>query len=552
MARGAQGDDPNERFASYRNDPVGFARDILGQSLWEFQRTALERLVSERFVTIRSCHKSGKTHLFAVAGVWAMCTAPSIVIPVMPVEQQLKDIYFGTVRELHARARVTLPGQVDMLQWRLGPRHYMQGLSTRSMHSAHGRHTGVRVPEDPDRDLTEEELAQIAKDIEVGASSEVRVLLIFDEAPNIPQYVLDGFRGTMASPFVYGLMAGNPVIDFAEEHEYPRSHHTGSRWFRIKVSAYEAPDPVDADLVFDKGYGEGGKYGVPNWLLDRQWIESQELECGGKDTPLYLGKVLGQFSRAVGDDVVITFEMLEAALEGEGSKGIGPRMGVDVARSRDRCVASLFFDGRKIGQKIWRPERWDEQALMTVASTITAQARKWGQDLKAQGFDWDGRPIPAKRISMDATGMGAGVADRLAQMGWRVDRVDFGAKPSRHYRLLQGDLEFANERARMHWTARRLLQEGQALIPRRWKLSWQEAQWARCEFRASRGGTEFWVEPKKTMLRRSGRSPDVWDADLLAMTRETASEAPLIRAVGGGRRRGRGSGARAGRRRPET
>lgn len=532
--------DPCAPFASYRADPVGFVRDVLGETSWAGQDAIMRAVYEHRRVTIRSAHKTGKSYSFGWLATQFMSTAPSIVIAVSPVEDQNKDGIFAHVRRIHAETRargVRLPGEPNMLSWEIAPKHYMTSLVARSLHATHGRHAGVRVPEgDPNRDLTDEEMAAFLEDVESGAFGETRVLLIFDEAAAIPQHIFDGFRGTMASPLCYAVMAANPVCDYNAEHEYSRSHHPGSGWHRIKIAALsDDGDPVSADETFDRGFGKDGLRGVPNWLLPEDYPESMARECGGTDTPMYLGKVLAQFSRALAENVVIPWTVLQGALEREGSPGLGPRIGVDVADTGDRCAMVLYMDGVKCGEKTWRNPESDQEALMTVAATVSAQARAWGAALKAKGFDWDGSPIPGARISVDATGIGSAVCARLAQLGIHTDRVNFGSAPAGHYRSLWGDLRFANERARMHWVTRRLLQEGRVVIPERYATSWREASWAQFELRPVARGTEFHVEPKKDIVKRHGQSPDVWDADMLAIAREPGA-GPRIVGIGGTKR----------------
>ncbi len=270
---------------------------------------------------------------------------------------------------------------------------------------------------------------------------------------------------------------------------------------------------------------------VPNWLLPQSWIEEQAIELGGRDTPLFLGKVLGQFSRAAGDEVVIPYDLLLEALQHKPEPGIGPRMGVDIARTRDRCVATLAFDGVKVAQKIWKPAGWDKAALMTVAGTIVKLARDWGRMLHEKGYAWDGSPIPGPACSIDATGLGAGVGDRLWQIDYRCDRVNFGPPAEKHFVHFDAGLYFGTERARLHWCVRRGLQEHVFQIPKKWSASWQEAQWAHCGTKPCKQGTEFWVEPKDSIVKRHKRSPDVWDADMLALGRETAYETEVFSTV---------------------
>ncbi len=63
---------------------------------------------------------------------------------------------------------------------------------------------------------------------------------------------------------------------------------------------------------------------------------------------------------------------------------------------------------------------------------------------------------------VDVCGLGAGVVDRLIEIGLEVDPVDFGAGPlgALEYRDIVGDkIRFKNRRAELYYTLKRLLEE---------------------------------------------------------------------------------------------
>src|SRR5690349_12989939 len=48
-------------FARYRDNPVGFAEDVLGLKVWEKMRAILEAVAGHRKVAVRSGHKVSKS-----------------------------------------------------------------------------------------------------------------------------------------------------------------------------------------------------------------------------------------------------------------------------------------------------------------------------------------------------------------------------------------------------------------------------------------------------------------------------------------------------------
>jgi len=89
-----------------------------------------------------------------------------------------------------------------------------------------------------------------------------------------------------------------------------------------------------------------------------------------------------------------------------------------------------------------------------------------------------------------------------------------------------------NMRAEMHWVARRGLQEGVFVIPKQWRASWQEGTWTRFGRKYDARGPVIFLEPKdKVRARNKGKSPDTWDADILAM-RQVIPIEQLFRVAG--------------------
>ena len=209
--------------------------------------------------------------------------------------------------------------------------------------------------------------------------------------------------------------------------------------------------------------------------------------------------------------LVMPRSLLEAAAARGATSEQGRHLGVDVALEGDECVAALWVDGAKSAEHAWRSPN-----LMGTADLIVTLAKRW--------------EVPAAHVHVDVIGIGAGVVSRLVQMGFQVDGVDFGAKPAGDWRHLFGETRPRNRRAELHWVARRAFEEGLGHLPARWSSSWTQAMWAHHEIRQEGGsGSMLVVEGKKAIKARHGRSPDHWDADLLAWSRTGAR--PTVRTM---------------------
>ena len=102
-------------------------------------------------------------------------------------------------------------------------------------------------------------------------------------------------------------------------------------------------------------------------------------------------------------------------------------------------------------------------------------------------------------------GLGAGVVDRLRELGAPVHGVQFGGKAPQHGR-------FANMRAEIFWELRRLFNDGLIAIPRDEELI---SQLLALRYDVTSAG-QVRMESKTSLRKRGVRSPDKADALALA------------------------------------
>jgi hypothetical protein len=123
----------------------------------------------------------------------------------------------------------------------------------------------------------------------------------------------------------------------------------------------------------------------------------------------------------------------------------------------------------------------------------------------------------AWRIAIDATGgTGAGPVDRLRELGWDVNEVNFGAAPR------TDDAErFLNRRAELWWALRDWIVSDATLAdcPSRIKQELRQDRPALKYTHRSDGRRV--LEPKDDLKKRIGRSPDHGDALALALAWRT-------------------------------
>ena len=158
-------------------------------------------------------------------------------------------------------------------------------------------------------------------------------------------------------------------------------------------------------------------------------------------------------------------------------------LGVDVARyGGDRSV--IF---KRQGLAAFIPEIFTSISNMDLAGVVARTITEWRPDA----------------VFVDA-GRGEGVIDRLRQMGYDVQEINFGGKPM--------DPKYSNKRAEMWDTMARWIKSSGA-IPNLPELI---SDLAAPQYEFSTQTSKFSVESKESMKKRGCKSPDV--ADALALT----------------------------------
>jgi hypothetical protein len=155
-------------------------------------------------------------------------------------------------------------------------------------------------------------------------------------------------------------------------------------------------------------------------IVGPEW-EALQKETWGEDSPLYQARVLGEFPDQA-EGALIALSWIEAARERD-LEPLGPaRMGLDVAR-QGSCenVATIVR-----GPRIVHVEAWRSPDLMYTAGRAANLIRQ--HDVIA--------------CNIDATGMGAGVLDRLKEQELPVTGVWVGeqARDTGKFMLLRDEL----------------------------------------------------------------------------------------------------------------
>ena len=297
-----------------------------------------------------------------------------------------------------------------------------------------------------------------------------RILLVFDEASAIADTIWETAEGALtdADTEIIWVAFGNPTRTSGRFHDCFGRFRT--RWTVRQV------DSRTVSLT--------DKRQIAQWIADY-----------GEDSDFVRCRVLGQFPRA-GSMQFIDSESVVAAMnrvpDFAAERDQPLVMGVDVARfGSDRSVIVLRR-GRDACS--WPIEKYQGLDTMTLASKVVERAAAEG----------------VRAVFVDEGGYGAGVVDRLRQLGVPfVFGINFGGKPETWDEGGAKPL-YANKRAEIWGNMKKWLEQG--CLPNDPELL---ADLTGLQYGYD-ARSAIQLEKKEDMKKRGLASPDIGDA--LALT----------------------------------
>ena len=288
------------------------------------------------------------------------------------------------------------------------------------------------------------------------------MLFAIEEASGIPEEVFEVAQGALSTAGAKVIMGGNPTR--GEGFFYRAFHSNRDRWTTMRVSSQDVPRARAHIADIAANYGA--------------------------DSNIYRVRVLGEFPTGE-DDSVIPLHLCESAVARavEPSEAFRVVWGLDVARFGDDRTALAKRRGNVLLEPI---KHWSSKDTMQVCGLIVDEYKST--------FD-DEQP---SEIVVDSIGLGAGVVDRLLELGLPVRGLNVGEQPAAKARFMRSrdELWFAAR----DWLARldSKLPKDDALI----------AELTAPKFTISSSG-KVQVERKEDLKKRGQRSPDLADAFIM-------------------------------------
>ncbi len=412
----------------------------------------------ERYITVRSGHGVGKSTWLSWTALHHILTRfPQRCAITAPTEKQLFNVLWADFKVWHSRLK--LPWMKNLIVVGHDRAEHTSAPSESYITIATAR------PEQP-------EALQ-------GVHSK-NVLLIADEASGVPNKIFESAGGSMSGEHATMILAGNPLKGqgfFFDSHTKGDARPEGL-WTRFHVNSLEVSG-VSTDYA--------------NFIEQSWGLESNE----------YRVRILGEFPTA-DSDTIIAWASVSSALgrDIEVSPTTGVVWGIDVARfGSDRSALC-----KRQGKKVLEPIRWWAGLdLMALASKIK--------------LEYDTTPLPLRpvQINVDIIGMGAGVVDRLRELGLPVRGINVGESPA-----TVNEDRYVNFRTEMWFKGKEWFAGLDCSLPEYYKKPTAGddlvGELTRTRYKyPDRKGIKAIAETKDELKKRGFRSPDIAEAFLLTL-----------------------------------
>lgn len=468
------------RYAKYRYDPAGYARDVLGVTWWAKQIEIAEALMRPPHrVLVKACHSVGKSHLAGgLVNWWYDTRDPGVCITTAPNSRQVVDIIWKEVRR-QRRGRGGFPGP-KIPRMESSESHFAHGFTAASGTGFQGIH-------------------------------ELSVLAIVDEAVGVPREIWEALD-SMAMGEDHGYLAITNPTDTSSEF-YQREQSGG--WHVVHISVLDHPN-IAAELN-----GEPPPYPAAArlaWLStklkdwtspalipqpgDIEWPPGSELYL--HPAPLAEARLLGRWpsvTEGVWSDAL--WQTVEVGRSPH--RDAIPEIGVDVARFGDDCTeyhtrvgcASITHEAHS---------GLDNAGVIGRLRQLCAEMADWASARLDPGVAL----IRPEQIlcKIDSDGMGGRIVDHANGYNWvEISAGSTASSPE----------DYPNSRSELWFSTAALAKQGAvslALLPEDTRRELKRQAMAP-KYKLDSAGRRV-VEPKADTKKKLGRSPDGMDAVNLA------------------------------------
>lgn len=441
-----------ELLERWYDSPALFVRQALGVNPEKWQSATMTDIKKHDRVAVKSGHGVGKSALLAWIILWWLLTRfPAKVACTAPTSHQLDDVLWGEISKWYRK----LPD---------GLRNLITVTTDK-----------VFLNEAPNESFAVARTARKEKPEAFQGFHSENMLFIVDEASGVDPIIFEVGEGAMSTEGAKTLLTGNPTRTSGYFYD---AFHSMRKWWKTRTVKCS-----DSSQATDK-------------------YVQQMADKWGTESNVYAVRVLGQFPKD-DEDAVIPRSLVEASVERDVIVAPDDAViwGLDVARFGSDKTALCRRKGRKVTHKI---DTWRGKDTMQVAGIINAMYKK------VENYE---RERPSE-IMVDSIGIGAGVVDRLREMGLPARGVNVAEAASIDtlYNRLRDELWF---KAREWFDGKDVsMLEDEELIEELCAVKYEYTSLGKLK-----------VESKEDMRKRGLPSPDLADAFCLTLAYQTIGKA---------------------------
>jgi hypothetical protein len=475
-------------FGLWRDDPVGFIEDALGETLWERQRVVARSVQDNTRTAVPSCADAGKSHLASRLVAWWVMVWPvgtAKVVTTATKDRQVVKELWPHIRFVHSQH--DLPGTCLTKDWQLGDLDTPVAYGYSPADTDETAFSGIHAH---------------------------NMLVVVDEAGGISPILGRSLEGMMTGEGGKArmLLIGNPPFDetatpwFEERCERP-SYNV------VPIPAATTPNFTGAETPPCQVHPDLPPHPISDHLIGPRWVK-EVADDYGTDDAYYIARVEARFPKNLASKVIPRSFVDAAVANDEPEQSTWVRLGVDPAADGGDEFVIARADGM-VG-RIVHAERptTDPEMVFHLAGKVLEQIE--AAEVVRRQFGEE-RPV---RVKVDSGGLGLGVYNALVAWGSEgrhqaeVVEVSAGESPA----TVESADRYANKRAEMWYTGRALCEITEERPYPAWRLDVDDSvarQLSTPNKKWHTSGRRL-VESKGEMRKRGVKSPDRADALLMA------------------------------------
>lgn len=442
-------------------DPVRWCRNGLGVDLWAKQEEIARSYATKPMTIVVSCHASGKSYAAAALAIWpTQVFDDAIVVTTAPTDRQVVKILWRYVHGLAEKSRLTIRGKLLKKELRVSSSCLAFGFTAAKDAGDHFQ--GIHSP---------------------------RIFVIGDEASAFSEELLMAISAICTGD-AHVLFTLNPMSPNCPVRRLIASGAANL----ITIPAWNTPNferyGIKVQHIRDGSFESMcSKAQMLPGLIDPWWVRMM-MDTYGEESVFFRTRVNAEFPDADSMGVINPGDIVSAQENISLYKDDDPiYLSLDPAALGGDHAVMWIKRGNWL-RRVWRGERMN---TMSVVGFVIQAVRA----LKLPRIDG---------IYVDMIGVGAGVGDRLAELGAPIIPV-ISSKPSSDSSI------YGNLRAEMYMRCAEAFRAGELDIEEDAEVAEQLVSVRlRADKATSDGGA--YIEEKKHIRARIGRSPD--DADAIA------------------------------------